>query len=122
MGEKEWQGSQGSLDERFNALLQPIRSFQSYVKVHEIVPLYLGSSLLYFRDLAGNWNIDVASELEEYIDDLHNIQIDFVDGETNLNFAEAALLIQGSACIYSKKVEFLHALVYKTLEMLAQRK
>lgn len=28
------------------------------------------------------------------------------DGEkTQLNFAEAALLIQGSACIYSKKVE-----------------
>jgi len=87
-----------SHDERFNALLQPI------------------------RDLAGNWNIDVAAELEEYIDDLQNIQINFVDGETNLNFAEAALLIQGSACIYSKKVEFLHALVYKTLELLAQRK
>ena len=74
------------------------------------------------RDLAGNWNIDIASELEEYVDDLQGISIDFVDGETNLNFAEAALLIQGSACIYSKKVEFLHALVFKTLELLATRK
>ena len=74
------------------------------------------------RDLAGNWNIDVASELEEYIEDLHDIKIDFIDGENNMNFAEAALLIQGSSCIYAKKVEFLHALVYKTLELLAQRK
>lgn len=28
----------------------------------------------------------------------------------------AALLIQGSTNVYSKKVEFLHELVYKTLE------
>jgi condensin-2 complex subunit H2 len=53
---------------------------------------------------------------------LQEIKISFVDGQTNLNFAEAALLIQGSACIYSKKVEFLYALVFKTLELLAQRK
>lgn len=30
--------------------------------------------------------------------------ITFDGGNTRLNFAEAALLIQGSACIYSKKV------------------
>ena len=39
------------------------------------------------------------------MDDLQGISIDFVDGETNLNFAEAVLLIQ-LRCIYSKKVEF----------------
>uniref|UniRef100_A0A3Q2DDP2 Condensin-2 complex subunit H2 n=1 Tax=Cyprinodon variegatus TaxID=28743 RepID=A0A3Q2DDP2_CYPVA len=42
--------------------------------------------------------------------------ITFDGGKTRLNFAEAALLIQGSTCIYSKKVELLHTLVYQTLE------
>ena len=39
-----------------------------------------------------------------------------------MNFAEAALLIQGSACIYRKKVEYLYALVYQTLDLLASKK
>lgn len=34
----------------------------------------------------------------------------------------AALVIQGSACVYSKKVEYLHSLVYQTLEFVADRK
>jgi hypothetical protein len=42
-------------------------------------------------------------------------------GET-FNFAEAALLIQGSAVIYSKKVEYLYQLVYETLDLLAARR
>lgn len=32
----------------------------------------------------------------------------------------AALVIQGSACVYSKKVEYLHALVFQALEYLAE--
>ncbi len=32
------------------------------------------------------------------------------------------MLIQGSACIYSKKVEYLHSLVYQALEFVAERK
>ena len=39
-----------------------------------------------------------------------------------VNFAEAALLIQGSTCIYSKKVEYLYQLVYETLDLLASKK
>uniref|UniRef100_S4REW3 Condensin-2 complex subunit H2 n=1 Tax=Petromyzon marinus TaxID=7757 RepID=S4REW3_PETMA len=39
-----------------------------------------------------------------------------------MNFAEAALLIQGSACIYSKKVEYLYSLVYQTLDMISDKK
>lgn len=35
---------------------------------------------------------------------LDEMCITFDGGRTRLNFAEAALLIQGSACIYSKKV------------------
>ena len=35
---------------------------------------------------------------------IERIKISFDGGKTRMNFAEAALLIQGSACIYSKKV------------------
>eukprot|EP00658_Telonema_sp_P-2_P085460 TRINITY_DN9748_c0_g1_i2.p1 TRINITY_DN9748_c0_g1~~TRINITY_DN9748_c0_g1_i2.p1 ORF type:complete len:644 (+),score=133.08 TRINITY_DN9748_c0_g1_i2:122-2053(+) len=72
------------------------------------------------RDLSENWSIDIAQELESYLHELGDIQISFGAGES-LNFAEAALLIQGSACIYGKKVEYLHALVFKVMEMLAAR-
>ncbi|GAB5360986.1 hypothetical protein AAMO2058_000675500 [Amorphochlora amoebiformis] len=72
------------------------------------------------RDLAENWNIDIASELEDYLTSLTEIEIDF-DGKTKLNFAEAALLIQGSAYIYSKKVEFLYSLIYQCLDIVSRR-
>lgn len=49
------------------------------------------------RDLATNWNIDVAKELEDYMEELETLKISFDGGRTTLNFAEAALLIQGSA-------------------------
>ena len=32
------------------------------------------------------------------------------------------MLIQGSTCIYSKKVEYLHTLVYQALEFMVDRK
>ena len=73
-----------SMESRFAYLLQPI------------------------RDLSTNWNIDIAQELEEYLSELETLTISFDEGQTTLNFAEAALLIQGSACIYSKKVEYLY--------------
>ena len=68
------------------------------------------------------------------------------EGGPNLNFAEgihcctclvvyaltyselrvllpaAALVIQGSACVYGKKVEYLHSLVYQALEFIAEKK
>ena len=56
------------------------------------------------RDLAKNWNIDIATDLEEYLEELDKVTISFEGGQKNLNFAEAALLIQGTACIYSRKV------------------
>lgn len=73
------------------------------------------------RDLAQNWSIDIANELEEYLSELESITIQFEDSRT-LNFAEAALLIQGSACIYSKKVEHLYTLVYQTLNQVVEKK
>ena len=39
-----------------------------------------------------------------------------------MNFAEAALVIQGSACVYSMKVEYLYSLVYQTLDLIASKR
>lgn len=60
-----------SKENRFSYLLQPI------------------------RDLAANWDINIAGELEEYLDELENLTFT-IEGcaGPSLNFAEAALLIQ----------------------------
>ncbi|XP_078200603.1 condensin-2 complex subunit H2 isoform X6 [Callithrix jacchus] len=39
-----------------------------------------------------------------------------------MNFIEAALLIQGSACVYSKKVEYLYSLVYQALDFISGKR
>ena len=94
------QDEQDNRAERYNHLLKPI------------------------RDLAENFNIDLATELEEYLDDLEDLTIAFQDHEgiKKLNFAEAALLIRGSSLIYSKKVDYLYDLVFKVLDSVtAQR-
>ena len=53
---------------------------------------------------------------------IETVRISFDGGTTSMNFAEAALLIQGSTCIYSKKIEFLYALVFQTLDVLSSKK
>ena len=73
------------------------------------------------RELAQNWSIDIAAELEDYLSELETITISFEDGQ-QLDFAEAALLIQGSSCVYSKKVEHLYALVLNTLNQLIDKR
>ena len=85
------------LDVRFRALLDPI------------------------KDLAANWDIDIADSLSDYLEELDGIRLS-VDGQSNLNFAAAALLIQGSTAVYSKKVEFLHQLVLQSLDLIASKK
>lgn len=85
-------------ENRFKALIQPI------------------------RDLSLNWDIDIAEELGDYLEELDNLQITLDSGHNNLNFAEAALLIQGSAAVYSKKVEYLHQLVLHALELITFQK
>ncbi|XP_017158447.1 condensin-2 complex subunit H2 isoform X2 [Poecilia reticulata] len=91
-------GVMESTESRYSHLLQPI------------------------RELTKNWEIDVASELNDYLEELDEMCITFDGGRTRLNFAEAALLIQGSTCIYSKKVELLHSLVFQTLEFISDNK
>jgi hypothetical protein len=73
------------------------------------------------RDLAESWSIDLAGELAEYLDELCAIEISLDGGLTTVNFAEAALVIQGSACVYSKKVEYLYSLVYQTLNRVSDK-
>eukprot|EP01038_Epipyxis_sp_PR26KG_P012255 gene12255-16432_t len=83
------------------------------------------------RDLAQNWDIDIAEELEGYLEELESLQISInnhdghadEEGNSNLtlNFAEAALLIQGSTAIYSKKVEYLYQLVLQSLEFITNK-
>ncbi|XP_069710374.1 condensin-2 complex subunit H2 isoform X2 [Phaenicophaeus curvirostris] len=74
------------------------------------------------RDLSKNWEVDVAAQLEEYLEELEHVTISFDNGKTTMNFIEAALLIQGSACVYSKKVEYLYMLVYQTLDFISNKK
>ncbi|XP_070803461.1 condensin-2 complex subunit H2 [Pituophis catenifer annectens] len=74
------------------------------------------------RDLTKNWEVDVATQLGEYLEELDQICISFDGGKTTMNFIEAALLIQGSACIYSKKVEYLYSLVYQALDFISSKK
>ncbi|PIK40593.1 putative condensin-2 complex subunit H2 isoform X3 [Apostichopus japonicus] len=81
-----------------------------------------GHLLQPIRDLTKNWQVDIATQLEDYLTEIEVVRISFDGGATSMNFAEAALLIQGSTCIYSKKVEFLYALVFQTLDVLASKK
>ena len=78
------------------------------------------------RDIAGNWNIDIARDLEDYLEDLSKIQVSFggkgKNESTTCNFAEAALLIQGSACVYSRKVESLYELVVLAINAITSSK
>ena len=90
--------SRGVERERFQRLMQPI------------------------RDLAENWDIDLAHDLEDYMEELMNIEISFDGGATVMNFAEAAMVVQGSAGIYSKKVEYLYSMTCGVLDMLVQKK
>uniref|UniRef100_A0A7S4AVB0 Condensin-2 complex subunit H2 C-terminal domain-containing protein n=2 Tax=Pseudo-nitzschia australis TaxID=44445 RepID=A0A7S4AVB0_9STRA len=83
------------------------------------------------RDLARNWDVDVASCLEEYLQELagiHPQQLQKIAERASTknpnaaidtevpNFAHAALILQNSSNVYSRKVEYLYSLVYKALD------
>ena len=87
------------------------------------------------RDLALNWDVDIASCLEEYLNDilLHNTTTSQTQSEhdsaatltassvgegvgIDTNFTSAALLLQNAGSVYGRKVEFLYREVYKALD------
>lgn len=73
------------------------------------------------RDLQSNWELDLAKNLEEYLLKVCSGEITD-ENECSVNFAEAALLLQGSVQVYSRKVEYLHSLVLAALEFLSQKR
>ncbi|KAG2306020.1 hypothetical protein Bca52824_025768 [Brassica carinata] len=77
------------------------------------------------RDLVANWEVDLSEKLEEYLLKICSGEItgnEEEDGKLPVNFAEAALLLQGSVQVYSKKVEYLYNLVLRTLEFLSKQR
>ncbi|XP_019102253.1 PREDICTED: condensin-2 complex subunit H2 [Camelina sativa] len=76
------------------------------------------------RDLVANWEVDLSEKLEEYLLKICTGEItgNEEDGQIPVNFAEAALLLQGSVQVYSKKVEYLYNLVLRTLEFLSKQR
>ncbi|GFQ07324.1 condensin-2 complex subunit h2 [Phtheirospermum japonicum] len=74
------------------------------------------------RDLESNWTVDLAKNLEEYLLKICSGQISgYEDAIFNVNFAEAALLLQGSVQVYSRKVEYLYSLVLHALDFISQK-
>ncbi|KAF5752186.1 hypothetical protein HS088_TW01G00093 [Tripterygium wilfordii] len=76
------------------------------------------------RDLGANWEVDLAKKLEEYLFKICSGEITGTeeDNHISVNFAEAALLLQGSVQVYSRKVEYLYNLVLHALEFLSQKR
>ena len=81
-----------SAAEKFSALLRPI------------------------KDAALAFDVDVNEALEEYVEEC--VRYVVAESDDVINFAEAGLLLQGSALVFGRKVDGLHALVYKVLENL----
>jgi condensin-2 complex subunit H2 len=88
--------------------------------------LSLESALLHLqpiRDLAQNWDVDIASCLEEVLKDLApnaHLTDDQVNSESTImasgNFSQAAILLQNAGFVYSRKVEYLYNLVLSTVK------
>ena len=53
---------------------------------------------------------------------MQHVTISLDGGQTSINFAQAALVLQGTTSVYSKKIEFLWKLVGDMLEMLRNKK
>lgn len=62
-----------------------------------------------------------AEDLDGYLEELQSFQID-VGNDQTLNFAEAALVIQGSAHVYGRKVDYLRALAQEAHDFVFERK
>ncbi|XP_047962290.1 condensin-2 complex subunit H2 [Salvia hispanica] len=74
------------------------------------------------RDLESNWTVDLAKNLEEYLLKICSGHISSEDdADLSVNFAEAALLLQGSVQVYSRKVEYLYSLVVHALDFISKK-
>lgn len=73
------------------------------------------------RDLTKNWEVDISAYLDQYLEELSQTPVGYQNGESTVNFTEAAFLIQGSASVYGKKVEYLYSLVQKLASEMTHR-
>lgn len=82
------------------------------------------ASLRPLQDLTKNWEVDISRCLEDYLQELHEIDQDFFSSSNGctLNFSEAALVVQNSSHVYGRKVDFLYKLVYNQLEELKSQR
>ncbi|KAL9225933.1 hypothetical protein vseg_001806 [Gypsophila vaccaria] len=82
-------------------------------RIHTVQPL---------RDLESNWAVDLSKNLEDYLLKICSGELPGGDDDAHfsVNFAEAALLLQGSIQVYSRKVEYLYSLVLHALEYISQ--
>lgn len=69
------------------------------------------------RDITENWNIDLSQHLQKYLNMLEISEIN-EDRLNVINFQKAAQVIQNSAYIYSKKVDYLWEVLLRVLEVL----
>ncbi|GAV64158.1 DUF1032 domain-containing protein [Cephalotus follicularis] len=94
---------------------EPIGESSGSSQIHTVQPE---------RDLEANWEVNLAKKLEEYLLKICSGEISGSedDGQVHVNFAEAALLLQGSVQVYSRKVEYLYNLVLHALEFLSQKR
>ncbi|KAM3728911.1 Condensin-2 complex subunit [Dirofilaria immitis] len=80
------------------------------------------------RDLQKNWDIDISHLLEEFVEKIRQLSDQSGSEDVNIvrenkfNFAEAAILIQGSTMVYGKKVEYVHGLARNFYEQLRDKK
>ncbi|KAL5782251.1 hypothetical protein ACOSP7_007280 [Xanthoceras sorbifolium] len=76
------------------------------------------------RELGANWEVDLAKKLEDYLIKICSGQINDSEhlNHVPINFAEAALVVQGSVQVYSRKVEYLYNLVLHALEFLSEKR
>ncbi|CAN0920081.1 Condensin-2 complex subunit H2 [Linum grandiflorum] len=77
------------------------------------------------RDLQANWEVDLARKLEDYLLKICSGEISATEEDgahISINFAEAALLLQGSVQVYSRKVEYLYNLVLHALDFLSEKR
>jgi len=67
------------------------------------------------------WELNIAEKLDEYVHYVQDLQIEVnVNGEPmKLDFAKAAMVVQNSVQIYSKKVEYLWLLLQDVIEFLS---
>ncbi len=74
------------------------------------------------KNISLSWGINIAAELSSYAASL-GIALDAANSEGHqVDFAEAALLLQGSTTIYCRKIEHLYTLVLSAVEVVNQAK